>query len=149
MDEGEKYHTPRTDENVEKACHEMGLDELDEEDAGERSFYKKLVYDHWILFDGLLRGIKGTIIDVDLSDVKPVRMAPYRWSPAKIAAGKQIIEGFVRDGIMGPISSEWAWPGLLVPKPKGGWRFVVDLRELNKLIPHDTYEPPSCDACLE
>ena len=40
---------------------------------------------------------------------------------------------------MSPISSEWAWPGLLVSKPKGGWRFVVDLRELNKLIPHGTY----------
>ena len=26
---------------------------------------------------------------------------------------------------------------------------MVDLRELNKLIPHGTYEPPSCDACLE
>ena len=38
---------------------------------------------------------------------------------------------------------------ILVPKPKGGWRFVVDLRELNKLIPHATYEPPSCDACLD
>ena len=58
-------------------------------------------------------------------------------------------EGFIRDGIMSPISSEWAWPGILVPKPKSGWRFVVDLRELNKLIPHDTYEPPACDACLD
>ena len=65
-----------------------------------------------------------------------------------MAAGNFLIEGFVKDGIMSPISSEWAWPGLLVPKPKGGWRFVVDLRELNKLIPHGTYEPPSCDACL-
>ena len=80
------------------------------------------------------------------SALKPVRMAPYRWSPAKVEAGKKLIEGFIQDGIMGPISSEWAWPGLLVPKPKGGWRFVVDLRELNKLIPHDTYEPPSCDS---
>ena len=49
---------------------------------------------------------------------------------------------------MAPISSEWAWPGILVPKPKGSWRFVVDLRELNNLIPHDTYEPPACGACL-
>ena len=55
----------------------------------------------------------------------------------------------MQDGIMSPISSEWAWPGILVPKTKGGWRFVVDLRELNKFIPHDTYEPPACDACLD
>ena len=67
----------------------------------------------------------------------------------KVAAGKKLIESFVQDGVMSPISSEWAWPGILVPKPKGGWRFVVDLQELNKLIPHDTYEPPACDACLD
>ena len=36
-------------------------------------------------------------------------------------------------------------PALLVPKPKGGWRLVIDFRELNKHIPHDVYEPPSCD----
>ena len=76
--------------------------------------------------------------------------ATYIWHcPAKVAAGKKLIESFVQDGIMSPISSEWAWPGILVPKPIGGWRFVVDLRELNKLIPHDTYEPPACGACLD
>ena len=64
-------------------------------------------------------------------------------------AGKKLIEAFVQDGIMSPISSEWAWPGIMVPKPKGGWRFVVDLRALNKLIPHDTYEAPACGACLD
>ena len=105
----------------------MGLDELPEELAGEREYYRQLVYDYWILFDGRLRAIKGVEIDVDLSDVKPRRVPPFRWSPVKIAAGRKIIEGFVKEGIMGPISSEWAWPGLLVPKPKGGWRFVVDL----------------------
>ena len=26
---------------------------------------------------------------------------------------------------------------------------MVDLRELNRYIPHDVYEPPSCDLCLE
>ena len=149
LEEGEKYNIARTDENVDRVCAEMGLDDLADEHVGERPYYRSLVYDHWILFDGLLRAIKGVEIDIDLSAVKPKRVAPFRWSPVKVAAGKKIIEGFVRDGIMGPVSSEWAWPALLVPKPKGGWRFVVDLRELNKLIPHDTYEPPSCDACLE
>ena len=31
----------------------------------------------------------------------------------------------------------------------GGYRLVFDLRELNRYIPHDVYEPPSCDLCLE
>ena len=149
LEEGESYAMPRNSENLARVCKEMGLDELPDELKAERPYYESLVYDYWILFDGRLRAIKGVEIDVDLSEVKPIRMAPYRWSPVKVAAGRKIIEEFVKEGIMGPISSEWAWPALLVPKPKGGWRFVVDLRELNKLIPHDTYEPPSCDSCLE
>ena len=39
----------------------------------------------------------------------------------------------------------------MVPKPHTEpreWRLVVDYRELNKLIKHDTFEPPSCDLCL-
>ena len=47
-------------------------------------------------------------------------------------------------------TSEWGAPALLVPKLKGGWRLVIDLRELNKHILNDVYEqPPSCDLCLE
>ena len=107
----------------------MGLCELSSQLAGEESHYRDLVYEFWIVFDGLLRAIKGAEINVDLTGVKkPHRTQPYRWSPAKVAAGKLLIEGFVKDGIMSPISSEWAWPGILAPKPKGEWRFVVDLR---------------------
>ena len=107
------------------------------------------MWDLWILFDDKLRAIEGVELDLDLSDMKPIRAHPYRWSPAKVAAGKQLIQEFIQEGILQPITSEWAAPALLVPKPKGGWRLVVDLRELNKHIPHDTYEPPSCDLCLE
>ena len=149
LEEGECYQTPRTKENWHKACAELGLDELPAEDAAERDFYANLVWDLWILFDDKLRPISGVEIDLDMSGVKPLRAHPYRWSPAKVAAGKQLIQEFIEDGILTPITSEWASPALLVPKPKGGWRLVVDLRELNKLIPHDTYEPPSCDLCLE
>ena len=59
------------------------------------------------------------------------------------------VQEFIEDGIVRPITSEWGAPALLVPKPKGGYRLVVDLRELNRYIPHDVYEPPSCDLCLE
>ena len=147
--EGEMYKTPRTEENLMAAYRDMGLEDLPEELIGEKQFYKDLVKELWVLFDGKLRPIAGVEIDLDLSGVKPIRAHPYRWSPAKVAAGKQLIQEFVDDGILRPITSEWASPALLVPKPKGGWRLVVDLRELNKLIPQDTYEPPGCDLCLE
>ena len=53
-------------------------------------------------------------------------------------------------------TSEWAFPIVIVPKggtlkpgEKRQWRLCVDLRKLNSIIPHDTFEPPTCDACLE
>ena len=45
-------------------------------------------------------------------------------------AGRELVQEFLDDGIVRPITSEWGAPALLVPKPKGGWRLVVDLREL-------------------
>ena len=146
---GETYKTHRTVENWEKACAEMGLDDLHDDDKSEREFYADLVWHLWVLFDDKLRAVAGVEIDLDLSDVKPLRAHPYRWSPAKVEAGRKLIQEFVEEGIMRPITSDWASPALLVPKPKGGWRLVIDLRELNKHIPQDGYEPPGCDLCLE
>ena len=149
LPEGQSYTTPRTKENLEAAYEAVGLNNLDVEDKDERGFYVDLIYDLWVLFDDKLRAIVGVEIDLNLDNVKPLRAHPYRWSPAKVAAGKKLIQEFMDDGILKPITSEWASPALLVPKPKGGWRLVVDLRELNKLIPQDSYEPPGCDLCLE
>ena len=149
LEEGERYQTPRTAENVAKACDAMGLNTLAEEHKGEREYYAKLVYDLWVLFDDKLRAVKGVKIDLDLGDLKPIRFAPYRLSPTKVAAMRKLVEEFIEEGIVSEVTSEWGFPALLVPKPKGGYRLVVDLRELNKHLPHDTYEPPTCDLCLE
>ena len=95
LDEGKKYHTPRTEENVAKAAEDMGLNDLNSELVGERQYYRDLIYEFWLIFDGLLRAIKGVEINVGLSGVKPHRTQPCRWSPAKVAAGKKLIESFV------------------------------------------------------
>ena len=102
------------------------------------------------MFDGKLRAIAGVEIDLDFGDAKPTRAHPYRWwSPAKVQAGRELVQELFDDGTVRPITSEWGAPALLVPKPKGGWRLVIDLRELNKHISHDAHNPPSCDLCLE
>ena len=125
------------------ACKAVGLDELSAEDAGERQFFAGLIRELWVLFDDKLRETAGVEIDLDLSDVKLIRAHPYRWSPGSCCG----------------ISRRRDHPsyhfGVGSPSPhcceaeQGGWRLVVDLRELNKVIPHDVYEPPSCDLCLE
>ena len=102
-------------------CSEVGLDELAEEDKAEKKFYADLIWELWILFDDKLRAIAGVEIDLDLSDVKPIRAHPYRWSPVKVQAGRALVQEFIDDGIVRPITSEWGAPALLVPKPKGAW----------------------------
>ena len=116
LKEGEKYNLPRTKENVEKACKEAGLDDLPEKYKGERDFYRKLIYDHWVCFDGILRPICGVEIDLDLSDVKPIRQSPYHLSPAKTLIAKELINGFIKEGIVKSATSEWAFPIVIVPK---------------------------------
>ena len=96
------------------------MDDLPEKDRGERKFYVDLVYGFWILFDGKLRAITGVEIDLDLGGAKPIRAHPYRWSLAKVQAGRELVQEFLDDGIVRPITPEWGAPALLAPKPKGG-----------------------------
>ena len=60
---------------------------------------------------------------------------------------KELIGGFIEDGILKAATSDWAFPIVIVPKPGTGkpgekkeWRLCIDLRKLNLLIPHDTFE---------
>ena len=47
LEEGESYQTPRTAEDVEKACKEMGVYKM--MDNSEQAFFRSLVYRHWRL----------------------------------------------------------------------------------------------------
>ena len=92
----------------------------------------------------------GAELSFAFPGVKPIAIHPHRWSPVKREAAQRLIEGFVKDGIMSPVQSEWGFPGVLAPKPGNDppYRLCIDLRKLNEICPKDTYEPPSCDDCL-
>ena len=148
LEEGESYQTPRTAENVEKACKEMGVYTM--MDDSEQEFFRSLVYRHWRLFDDKLGSVHGAELSFSFPGVKPIVMHPHRWSPVKMEAAQKLIEGFVKDGSMSPVQSEWGFPGVLAPKPGNDppYRLCIGLRKLNEICPKDTYEPPSCDDCL-
>ena len=70
--------------------------------------------------------------------------------PAKTEIAKALVQEFIDDGLLKPVTSEWGFSIVIVLKPDGkAYRLCADLRELNTIIPHGTYEPPTCDACLE
>ena len=86
LKEGECYETPRTEENLQKAFKDMQLDQLPEKYHDIRPELEKLIYEHWVLFDGKLRAVHGAELDMDLSDCKPIRKQAYRFSPIKLEA---------------------------------------------------------------
>jgi len=94
--------------------------------------------------------VRGVELSFAFPGVTPIAMHPHRWSPVKREAAQQLIEGFVKDGIMSPVQSEWGFSGVLAPNPGNDppYRLFIDLRKLNEICPKDTYEPPSCDDCL-
>lgn len=53
---------------------------------------------------------------------------------------KDMIQEWLRDGIIKNADSPWGFPVVIVPKPMNkGWRMCVDLRKLNEVIQHDAY----------
>ena len=148
LDEGRKYHTERSQANFNKVCKVLGLEDLPDDCKSVQQELKDMIYDHWLIFDGEMREVKGVKVDLDMGHVKPIRVHPYRWSPAKTAIAKGLIEEFVQDGILSLTNSPWGFGAVLAPKPNGGWRLCIDLRPLNALLPRDNFEPPSCDLCL-
>ena len=45
--------------------------------------------------------------------------------------------------------SEWATVPFVVPKKEGGWRVVIDYRDLNAITEMDTYPLPRIDELLQ
>ncbi|MEC8731054.1 MAG: reverse transcriptase family protein, partial [Actinomycetota bacterium] len=148
----EEYQRLRTKENVDEVCAITGID-----DARERygsSVYdslRELVYTHWILFDDEnLRAVRGVAVDINTEGARPIAVPPHRLgnNPEKVQAAHDLVNGMVRDGTLAPVVSDWAFPAVIVPKPKGGWRLCCDLRKLNAIMRHDHYEPPSIADCM-
>ena len=48
----------------------------EEDKQNEQAFYRELVYDLWVLFDGKLRSVKGVLIDVDTHGIPPIHLHP-------------------------------------------------------------------------
>ena len=148
LQEGERYEKERTEANAREAAVQMDVGTMVNGAAKER--VTSMVHKYWVLFDGKMRSVHGVELRFDFPGVKPISMHPHRWSPAKRAAAKSIVDQFVKDGIMSPVQSECGFPGVVADKPSADppVRLYIDLHKLNEICPKDTFEPPSCDDCL-
>ena len=92
---------------------------------------------------------KCTPYEIELVDSTPVRSAPYRCDPPKLAILKGIVNELLEQGVIRPSKSEYASPAFLVPKNNGGFRFVVDYRKVNSKIMFHSYPIPTIDQAFD
>ena len=86
---------------------------------------------------------------IDTGDSPPVRTPPYRLPLEKRKIAEQEITKLLNQGIIEPCSSPWLSPLILVPKPDGSTRVVIDYRKINTKIKYDSHPLPRIDSCLE
>ena len=59
------------------------------------------------------------------------------------------IKSLLREGIIQPSNSQWAFPAILVPKPGGAVRLCIDYRKLNKVTIPDKFQIPLLDDLID
>ena len=74
---------------------------------------------------------------------QPRKAKRYRMSPQQEEEVVKQSDEMLRNGIIRPSNSPWAHNVILVKKPDGGTRFVVDYRPLNEVTVKDAYPMPN------
>ena len=80
---------------------------------------------------------------------RPYRKVPYRLSPNQKKALEIELGEFYEKEWIYPSTSEWATVPFMVPKKEGGWRVVIDYRDLNAITEIDAYPLPRIDELLQ
>lgn len=86
---------------------------------------------------------------IDTGDAIPVKQRYYPVSPVVQKAIDKELDSMLEAGIIEPSNSPWSSPILLVKKPSGDYRFVVDYRRVNALTKKDAYPLPYVSAILD
>ena len=94
---------------------------------------------------GQIAGVEHEII---VQPDVPIRQAPRRVPPHKLAEVDALIEEMEREGVIEPSSSPWASPIVLVGKKDGSTRFCIDYRKLNEVTKKDAHPLPHIDDLL-
>ncbi|CAF3331006.1 unnamed protein product [Rotaria socialis] len=86
---------------------------------------------------------------IDTGNSKPIKLRPYRVSPARQSIISNQIQQMLHDGIIEPANGPYAAPVTLQPKKDGSLRFCVDFRQLNSATVRDVYPIPRIDDTLD
>jgi len=98
-----------------------------------------MLEEHSGMWTGQALGVIKTVqhrIDL-MPGARPVRFAPRSAGPGARAADKAEVKRQLAADVIGPTSSEWGFPVVLVPKKDKTLRFRVDYHLLNAVTKKD------------
>ena len=111
---------------------------------------QKLFSEYPSVFDSsTLKPMKGTPMHIHLhsdTDIKPTHITVSRNIPfAYREKTERELQNMVKSGIIEPVTepSTWVSPSLVIPKPDGSVRLVVDYTGLNKYVKRPIHPFPS------
>jgi hypothetical protein len=79
---------------------------------------------------------------IDTGTNPPILCQAYREPHRLKPVIKEIVNDMLKNDLIRPSKSPWAFPVVIVPKPDGKWRFTVDYRKLNNIVPRDAFPLP-------
>ena len=86
---------------------------------------------------------------IEITNSKPIKQ-PFRRVPlAFVNEEKQAIDKRLKQGVIRPSNSPWAFPLCLVRKKDGSVRPCVDYRRINLQIRPDAFPVPKIDECID
>jgi predicted aspartyl protease len=111
----------------------------------------KLVQQHSELFNITQpRTIKTTIHHViNTGTHPPINAKPYFKTIEQRKNIQQEVDKMLKAGIIIPSNSPWSSPVVLLTKPDGSFRFIIDYRKLNAITKKDSYPQPTIEELLQ
>jgi hypothetical protein len=91
------------------------------------------------LFSTSIGTAKCAPYDIEVADIKPVRLPPYHCAPPRAQIFKRVLNGLLQQGVVRHSKSQYASPAFLLPKIDGSFRLVIDYRKVNSKILFDSY----------
>ncbi|XP_046671135.1 uncharacterized protein LOC124361140 [Homalodisca vitripennis] len=86
---------------------------------------------------------------IDTGGVPPIKQRYYNVSPARQKLINEELDHMLQLGVVEPSQSAWSSPIMLLDKPDGSKRFVVDFRAVNAVSRKDAYPLPQVTAILD
>lgn len=86
---------------------------------------------------------------IDTGEAAPIKQRYYNVSPARQKLINEELDRMLELGVVESSQSAWSSPIMLLDKPDGSKRFVVDFRAVNKVSKKDAYPLPQVTTILD